>query len=334
MEKYTVRCITIEFIEDPQQGLSKDVETGTQPSHDANESEEARFPRQISANPGSLFNVANYIGCAVSIVLLVLSLYWGDGMSFIATLLLSALSSLAGLVNKCNIDPQKRNQKRSVPIGDVVVRYPNGSMVVVKCHENVARELFFAPEVIKYFVEEAWICRLISLSGTLMLMGGVICLASSEKKSQIAWAVSYILINILYWLAAALPPRHHWNTSRYNTVEHSISTGHRCDDYTTALWKAMCAAKCPKKDEQVEDMSEEIDHWAKISGALPRSEAWEKWLTSAKEKADEARFGPESGSMKKYDYNWDRARDCIIVPDFDPVAKWNELTGIEIQDRT
>lgn len=133
-------------------------------------------------------------------MLLGLSIHLRDGMSIIAVVLLSLLSSLIGLGNywelklpkrknndentmkgdgtngrkwtfrssnsssskKSVIKDEKRNtsckldtvergiapkeEEDHVPMGDVVIRYPKGNFLIVRCHENVARELYFAPE--------------------------------------------------------------------------------------------------------------------------------------------------------------------------------------------
>lgn len=66
-------------------------------------------------------------------------------MSLIATLLLSGLSTLLGLSNKWELQlPRKYTGRAKLPPGDVVIKFPNKSFLVVFCEEEVARELFWA----------------------------------------------------------------------------------------------------------------------------------------------------------------------------------------------
>ncbi len=180
----------------------------------------------------------------------------------------------------------KKKTEDHAPPGDVVIRYPKGSFLVVRCHEDVARELYFAPEEIDYLIKDAWIYRLLSLVGTMMLMGGVICLANARIESQIAWAGSYMLLGAAYWIVAALPPKVHWDTSSYkvhsealsDSVQHTKSNifaksrtypFSTSENFTGALWKAIVASK---------DTA-----WVRRNDHCPATDAWDDWLQKAKE---------------------------------------------------
>lgn len=78
----------------------------------------------------------------MSIALLVLSIVYNDGMALLATLLLSMLSTFIGVANHWTLQLPSRPTKRQVPDGDVILKYPQGAFVVVKCDEDVARELY------------------------------------------------------------------------------------------------------------------------------------------------------------------------------------------------
>lgn len=193
---------------------------------------------------------------------------------------------------KCKLDTVEKGiapreeEEDHVPLGDVVIRYPKGNFLIVRCHENVARELYFAPEEISYLIEDAWIYRLLSLVGTMMLMGGVICLANARIESQIAWAGSYMLLGSAYWIVAALPQKVHWDTSCYKVTSEALSDfvmhekGHffskmkqtypysPSDSFTKALWKAIVASK---------DAS-----WVRRKDHCPNTDVWDKWLHMAR----------------------------------------------------
>ncbi|KAK4546969.1 hypothetical protein LTR36_001701 [Oleoguttula mirabilis] len=159
------------------------------------------------------------------------------------------------------------------PVGDVVIRYPNGSYLVVKCDEDVARELYFAPEEIEYNIKSPAAFRIIGLVGTLMLMLGVIALANARLELQFAWAGAYILINIAQWTAAALPSRMHWDLSCYDVKEQGVVGGPKNPNFTEALWKAIMFTKSTR--------------WVKNGKAAPQTETWDLWLREAQEKAQD-----------------------------------------------
>lgn len=222
---------------------------------------------------GPLLGV-NLLGLGCSVGLLVASIVLDDGMSLLATLCLSILSSLTGIANHWDLvakDPAiQPKPDEDLPRGDLVVRYPNGSFLVVKCNEQVARELYFTREDIKYtLVEKRGVYRSISLTGTLLLMLGVIFLANATKALQLAWAIIFVVLNAAYWSFAALPKRYHWDLGRYKVteigIERSVSDDGR---FTDALFKAVLFA------QGVE--------WAKMGeAAAPRTKVWDGWLKEA-----------------------------------------------------
>lgn len=256
------------------------------------------------------------LGCCLSIALLVSSLVFGDGMSFIATILLSLLSTLIGIANKWDLNLPQR-PKADAPPGDTVIRRPNGSMLVVRCEEDVARELFFAPEGIKYKVSNSSVHRLISLLGTIFLMLSMIAPANARLQLQFAWTGAYIIINSAHWLAAAVPQRRHWDLSCYEVREEGIEGGPNCTHFTEALWKAIAITK-------------EVAWVRNGDPALPKTSAWEKWLEEATEHAKNVAM--EIGELKQplfgdptigEGYVWMGTRS------WDPKAAWNQLNSSE-----
>jgi len=232
---------------------------------------------------GPLSAVAVF-GTLEAIALIVLSIHFRDGMALVATLLLSFLSTLIGLGNKWKLQLVKKKVQYWTPPGDVVIRYPRGNFLVVKCTEDVARELYFAPENIQYLVSDERIYRLISLVGTMMLMFGVVALANAELYLQLGFAAAYILLNAAYWLVAAMPSRLHWDTSCYSvkrqrfdkdTPDEKTYIDHN-DTFTQALWKVIVATKDTE--------------WVKRGEAAPQTPAWEEWLAIAKSKANEVSY--------------------------------------------
>ncbi|KAJ4331763.1 hypothetical protein N0V95_009814 [Ascochyta clinopodiicola] len=292
------------------------------------------------------------IGCSLSILLLALSIHLRDGMSIVATVLLSLLSTLIGLGNFWTLklpkrlqDQQEKKQKSKhgkhkktavvkeapddkkkddnedcVPPGDLVIRYPKGTFLVVRCHENVARELYFAPEEIDYLLKHAWAYRLLSLVGTMMLMGGVICLANAKIESQIAWAGSYMLLGSSYWIVAALPGKLHWDTSLYEVVPEALSDSIQTDKglwyspsqtFTQALWKAIVVSK---------DTA-----WVRRNNACPSTNTWDDWLQMAKACSSDFKED-EAHTNAKGVKTWQ-------IPPWDPQGYFTELLQTEARKR-
>lgn len=240
-------------------------------------------------------------------------------MSILALVLLSCLSSLIGLSNKWELELPKRHEKKGkVPRGDVVIRYPKGSFLIVRCAEDVARELYFAPESIRYLLSHAPVYRIFSLVGTMMLMGGVICLANAQIQVQIAWAGSYMLLGASYWIVAALPSKMHWDTSCYKVIQECLSDSaekkkgwpSENKTYTQALWKAICVTK-------------DTD-WVLRSSACPETMAWRYWLNEAKACSKDVRLKEDKDETQK--------RTIWEVPDWDPQASLIRLLAEQAEN--
>ena len=211
------------------------------------------------------------LGFFLSLSLFIASIVVGDGMSLLATVSLSLLSTLTGVANKWSLKLPQRRKGTDPPCGDVVIRYPNGSYLYVKCDEQVARELYFAPEEIEYNMSNPVTYRMISLAGTLILMLGIIFLANAKLQLQFAWAGAYIIINAAHWIAAAIPPKKHWDLSCYELKEQSIVGGPENTSFTEALWKAVLLAKSTR--------------WVRTGKAAPETPVWDEWLHEAEENA-------------------------------------------------
>lgn len=255
--------------------------------------------------------VVLFLGFFLSIILLGVSIWQEDGMSIVAVILLSLLSSLIGWGNKWTLElPKRKEKKGSVPRGDVVIRYPKGSFLVVRCEEDVARELYFAPENIRYMLQHGPVYRILSLVGTMMLMGGVICLANAQIITQIAWAGSYMLLGSSYWIVAALPEKLHWDHSCYRVENERLSDStsdvkgfpSENQTFTRALWKTIVVVK--------------NTDWVLKSNACPDTEAWRDWLNAARAVAKDVR--PAERENEEGVKTWQ-------VPDWDPQSHLVEL---------
>lgn len=326
MEKWTVRCVEVTKAPDrPRPKTFRERLFGVKvgPSKDPEKEHDRKppiGPAVVTAKANGPLAWVTLASCFLSIAMFMVSIICGDGYSLVATLLLSFLSTLIGVVNKSTLSlPQRPRGANENDIKHVVIRYPKGSFLVVKCDENVARELYFAPEEIDYQLKSAPAYRLISLVGTILLMGGVIFLANARLQLQFAWAGAYIITNILHWVAAAVPARLHWDLSCYIVREHGIVGGPKSDSFTEALWKAIVFTK------QTE--------WIKNGSAAPSSEVWDRWLEDMEERAHSLGWHTEP----TYDTNKDWQEDdqpaqygqsytiWDVPADFDAKGEWDNL---------
>lgn len=258
-------------------------------------------------------------GCILSIALFIVSFVQGDGMSLIADIMLSFLSTFIGIGNKWELKLVQRHPGNEAPDGDVVIRYPNGSYLIVKCDEDVARELYFAPEEIDYNVKNPAYYRLISLVGTLMLMLAVIFLANASLTLQFCWSGAYIMINAAHWIAAAVPQRLHWDLSCYDIQEQSIDGGPTNPNFTIALWKAIV-------------FTQSTD-WVHNGKAAPRTKVWDAWLEKAQERIEEEIASKDKtsrlGNLISPMWPDSTPREGLVfnLPEWDAKAEWNKLSA-------
>ncbi|OAP57566.1 hypothetical protein AYL99_08304 [Fonsecaea erecta] len=162
---------------------------------------------------GPLFWIS-VVGSAMALALVALSIYYSDGFSLLATIMLSLVSSFVGFGTHWSLVFQeskvKENRLEVIPRSDVIIYYPNGSIRVIRpSTENIAR-LYFLTEHAQYVIDDTPY-RTLALFSTVMLMTGVVSLANASNILQVAFAASYILLNVLYWgVSALMPYKYHW----------------------------------------------------------------------------------------------------------------------------
>lgn len=220
----------------------------------------------VTARTFSPVTFLSVLGCAMSIALLALSIYKEDGMALLATILLSCLTSLVGIGNRWKLRLKKRKAKRSVPLSDVVIVYPRGAFLIVKCDEEIARELYWHPEQCEYVVGVT-VYRILALLATLMLMFGVIFLGNASLTLQTSYAGAYLILNTAYWTVAALPQSWNWDLSCFCVETESYAGGEKCESFTSALWRSIAITRSTQ--------------WVKNGQIAPVSQAWTRWLQQA-----------------------------------------------------
>lgn len=142
-------------------------------------------------------------------------------------------------------------------------------MIIVRCDEHIARELYFGTERCVYSTSERTF-QVLAAVGTLMFMGSVVFLANCTWPIQASVGLIYICLNGLYWAAALVPARLHWDLSGYEVEEREGTKIVTHSSYTDVLIEVI------KRTGEI--------RWLKQASAVPETDAWNTWLVEAKEK--------------------------------------------------
>lgn len=103
-------------------------------------------PQQRPAVPpalGSPIHIITAFSFVLTLIIFGLTAYWKDGNALLATFIISLQASLVGYASwwkpRVMIRP---HANCAVPPGDVMIRTREGAFILVKCTEDVARELY------------------------------------------------------------------------------------------------------------------------------------------------------------------------------------------------
>ncbi|KXJ88529.1 hypothetical protein Micbo1qcDRAFT_166578 [Microdochium bolleyi] len=206
-----------------------------------------------------------------------------DATAIVAVTLIALQSAVVGLASWWRPVLMKRSHTNKVPDGDVVIRTREGAFLVIKCTEEVARELYYGTEECDYHVGPTSY-RALMAAGTFLLMVTVVLLGNCKWWSQVGVAASYILLNMLYWLLGMLPKRYFWDLSRYVvddiTPEYALNAHEETNpadqregvkSFTRTLWWAIRETKRTA--------------WVEKNGAAPVTPQWREWLAEAERAA-------------------------------------------------
>lgn len=236
--------------------------------------------------PPKLFSplhILSAFSCLLSIGILVAAIFWQDGTAILAIVLVSFVSTIIGYASSWRPILMQRRHTNKVPGGDVMIRTREGAFVLVRCTEDVARELYSGTEECEYYVGEK-VYRLCMALGTILLMFGVVLLGNCTWNSQIFIGGAYIVLNGLYWGLGMLPLKYFWDLSRYtykNITKKDSEKAHSVTDendereghpsFTRTLWYAIRETKAIG--------------WVERSGAAPGTPQWKQWLNEALDNA-------------------------------------------------
>ncbi|KAI1208117.1 uncharacterized protein F4807DRAFT_431616 [Annulohypoxylon truncatum] len=237
------------------------------------------------AVPATLYSplhILSLFSCLLTLGIIGFAACYQDGTAIIAVSLVSFASSIVGWASWWRPILMNRSHTNKVPEGDVIIRTREGAFLLIKCTEEVARELYSGTEECEYHVSGRAYRVLMGL-GTCLLMISVILLGNCKWYTQIFIGCSYIVLNGVYWAMGLLPKKLFWDLSRYDVKE--IISAEDQDDrdsksedpregvksFTRTLWFAVRETKRTA--------------WVHRSGAAPDTPQWRKWLAEAEQAA-------------------------------------------------
>ncbi|KAL4723458.1 hypothetical protein ACLX1H_009955 [Fusarium chlamydosporum] len=234
------------------------------------------------AVPAKLFSpihVLSVFSCLLSISIIVCAVVWKDGNAILAVSLISFASTVVGYASFWHPILMNRKHTNEVPRGDVMIRTREGAFILIKCTEEVARELYSGTEECHYHVGGRTY-RLLMALGTTLLMLSVVLFGNCTWNSQIFIGGSYIVLNGLYWGLGMLPRSYFWDLSRYqweDITPDDAKNAHEMTDkndqregypsFTRTLWFAI--------------RETQRTGWVSRSGAAPGTDQWKNWLREA-----------------------------------------------------
>ncbi|KAM7186021.1 hypothetical protein V8F20_011556 [Naviculisporaceae sp. PSN 640] len=226
----------------------------------------------------SPLHITSLLSSLLTAALITCAVLWRDGTAIIAILLISLASSVVGFASWWRPLLMSRPANNKVPPGDVVIRTREGAFILIKCTEEVARELYSGTEECQYVVSTKYY-RVIMGAGMVMLMVSVVLLGNCGWESQAFIGASYIVLNGIYWALGLLPHRYFWDLSRYECKDITPDDAKKADEttsedpregtpsFTRTLWYAIRETK--------------HGDWVVRSGALPGTEQWKRWMVEA-----------------------------------------------------
>lgn len=201
---------------------------------------------------GSPIHIITLFSFIITLLIFGLTAYWRDGNALIAIFIVSLQASLVGYASWWKPQLMVRPPHGSdVPPGDMMIRTREGAFILVKCREEVARELYTGTEECEYHVGER-MYRFCMAIGTMLLMVAVVLLGNTQFNAQALIGGSYIVLNGAYWLLGMLPKQYFWDLSRYEWEDMTPDDARHADQnagpseskesyasFTRTLWYAI-----------------------------------------------------------------------------------------------
>lgn len=242
---------------------------------------------RVPPKPFSPLNILSVLSFLLTIGLVIWARYLQDGTAIVALVTISCASSIVGYASWWSPVLMKRTFKSKVPAGDVIIRTREGAFLLVKCDEDVARELYTGTEECQYYVKTQQYRILVGF-GTALLMISVVLLGNCNFTMQAAIGLSYIVLNGAFWGSSLIRKGRFWDLSNYTVEDVTPKDASNADvsqsdtlegtpSFTRTMWYAIRETK-------------KIG-WVKRGGAAPKTDEWDEWLSLAELNAVEGNRG-------------------------------------------
>ena len=234
----------------------------------------------------SPLNIISVVSSLMSIGLIVAAIVWHDAVAIIAVSLISIAASVICAASWWRPIMMSRRITSTSPRGDVIIRTKEGGILLIRCSEDVARDLYWGSQECLYFVSGIKYRFLMTL-GTVLIIPSVILMGNCTFDMQILMGVAYTIQNILYWVLGSLPQHIFWDLWDYvwgdvtpEDAKNAHQTNWDAEDadsidnrasYTRTLWYAIRETKRTA--------------WTIRSGSVPNTPPWKEWLEEAEEAA-------------------------------------------------
>jgi hypothetical protein len=251
---------------------------------------EIKLPPHVPSKTFSPLNILSLLSCALTVGLFIMAAIDNDGVACLALVTISLASSIVGYASLWSPRLMKRIAEVEVPAGDVVIRTREGAFVVVKCDEDVARELYTGTEECCYTIMNSHVYRGLVAAGTFFLMVSVVLLGNCNFPQQAAIGASYIFLNGAYWGAALFRKDRFWNLELYDVTPlhlKNINDRMMAKASKAHLDNAPLSTNVEEKPSFTRTMWYAIREtaevgWVKRSQAAPTTDEWDEWLKAAK----------------------------------------------------
>lgn len=100
----------------------------------------------------SPLNILNVGSCIMTVGVFIAAAVIKDGTACVALVAISLVSSIVGYASWWSPVLTSRTFRSKVPLGDIAIRTREGAFLLVRCNENVARELYVGTEECLYHV--------------------------------------------------------------------------------------------------------------------------------------------------------------------------------------
>ncbi|KAK2749675.1 hypothetical protein FQN57_005897 [Myotisia sp. PD_48] len=223
---------------------------------------------EITTHLWSPLNVITVLSFLMTVGVFIWALLIKDATAAIAIVCMSLVSTIHGLAFYWKPFLAFRPSNAVVPKGDIVIRTREAAFVIVKCSEEIARELYTGTEKCEYHLSDQASRTLVGI-GTFLIMVSVVLLGNCEWTMQAVVTVTYILLNGMYWGCSLRSQRSMWDLSRYHKIDEKFEVymGPEDPSFTRTLWDAIYVTKST--------------NWVTKSNAAPNTETWKKWLDLA-----------------------------------------------------